>query len=393
MLSLAPTPPANGFVGEAERDRPQPLLPLDLFRCGGCGHVQLLDVVDPLDLFQRRRSAIAAVPALGRYYRTFAETLVARFPQASGRLAVGIGSNDGTLLKVLEAAGCRPYGVEPAVDLARAAIRGGVTTFPGFFSPAIATRIEEESGRAALVVAVNVLAHVDDPRGLLEGVVQLLARDGVLAFEIPCLADLVESNLIDGVRHEILNYYAVAPLVRLFHSCDLDWFAAERVAERGGRLRGYGQHLGGPHPADGSVARLLERERRLRLDDPATFAAFADRIAALRERIAVQLAAWRREGLRLAGFGAPAKATTLVHQLGLGPEWLDFVVDEADWKHGLYTPGLHLPIRPPEALYQLRPDRVVVLSWDFAETIIARYAGYREGGGRFLVPLPEPHIC
>jgi hypothetical protein len=392
VLSLAPTPPANGFVGEGDRGQPQPMLPLDLFRCRSCGHVQLLDVVDPLQLFQHRRSAIGALPALSRYYRAFGESLVARFPHGHGRLAVGIGSNDGTLLKVLEAAGIRPYGIEPAVDLARAAIASGVATFPGFFTPAIAARIEEESGRAAIVVAVTVLAHADNPRSMLEGVVQLLARDGVLAFEVPCLADIIEHDLIDGIRHEILNYYTTAPLVRLFHSCDLEWFAAERIGERGGRLRGYVQHLGGPYASDGSVARLVEREKELRLHDTGTFAAFGGRIADLRERLASQLGAWRREGLRLAGFGAPAKATTLVHQLALGSQSLDFVVDDSEWKHGLYTPGLHLPIRSPEALYRLRPDRVIVLSWDFAETIIARYAAYREGGGRFLVPLPELRV-
>jgi hypothetical protein len=388
-LSLVPTPPANAFVTESERNDPQDRFPLDVFLCRDCGHVQLLDVVDPLRLFQRRRSPIQGLPLSVPYFEDYAGELVQRFRLAQDALIVEIGSNDGTLLRCLENAGMRPQGVEPAVDLARDAIARGIPTFPGFFSPAIASRIEEERGRAAMVIAHSVFAHADDLNGFLEGVHQLLARDGIFVFEIDYLLDMVERGIIDVIRHENLDYHSVAPLVRFLHASDMELIGVKRVGGSAGRLRGYAQRLGGPHAADDSVARLCEKENRAALAEPTTFHKLAERFAALRDELIRMLTAVRDQGGRMAGFGAPAKATTLLHQLGLGPEIIEFIVDDSPWKQGLYTPGLLIPVLPPESLYERRPDVVVVLSWDYAEDIVARHCAFRSEGGRFVIPLPE----
>jgi SAM-dependent methyltransferase len=389
ILSLVPTPLANAFVAAPERNDPQDRFPLDVFLCRDCGHVQLLDVVDPLRLFQRRRSPIQGLPLSVAYFEAYAGELMQRFRLAQDALIVEIGSNDGTMLRCLEDAGMRPQGVEPAVDLARDAIARGVPTFPGFFSPAIASRIEEERGRAAMVIAHSVFAHADDLNGLLEGVHQLLARDGIFVFEVDYLLDVVERRTIDTIRHENLDYHSVVPLVRFLHASDMELIGVKHVGGLAGRLRGYAQRLGGPHAADDSVAALCEKENRAALTEPTTFHKLAERIAALRDELTQMLAAVREQGGRVAGFGAPAKATTLLHQLGLGPEIIEFIVDDSPWKQGLYTPGLLIPVLPPEALYERRPDVVVVLSWDYAEDIVARHRAFRSDGGRFVIPLPE----
>jgi SAM-dependent methyltransferase len=389
ILSLVPTPLANAFVAAPERNDPQDRFPLDVFLCRDCGHVQLLDVVDPLRLFQRRRSPIQGLPLSVAYFEAYAGELMQRFRLAQDALIVEIGSNDGTMLRCLEDAGMRPQGVEPAVDLARDAIARGVPTFPGFFSPAIASRIEEERGRAAMVIAHSVFAHADDLNGLLEGVHQLLARDGIFVFEVDYLLDVVERRTIDTIRHENLDYHSVVPLVRFLHASDMELIGVKHVGGLAGRLRGYAQRLGGPHAADDSVAALCEKENRAALTEPTTFHKLAERIAALRDELTQMLTAVREQGGRVAGFGAPAKATTLLHQLGLGPEIIEFIVDDSPWKQGLYTPGLLIPVLPPEALYERRPDVVVVLSWDYAEDIVARHRAFRSDGGRFVIPLPE----
>ena len=238
ILSLVPTPPANAFVAAAERGDSQDRFPLDVFLCRDCGHVQLLDVVDPLRLFQRRRSPIRGLPLSVAYFEAYAGELMHRFRLAQDALVVEIGSNDGTMLRCLEQAGMRPQGVEPAVDLARDAIALGVPTFPGFFSPAIAARIEEERGRAAMVIAHSVFAHVDDLNGLVEGVHQLLARDGIFVFETDYLLDVVEHGTIDMIRHENLDYHSVVPLVRFLHASDMELIGVKHVGGPAGRLRG-----------------------------------------------------------------------------------------------------------------------------------------------------------
>jgi SAM-dependent methyltransferase len=392
VLSLAPTPPANAFVAASERGEPQDRFPLDLFLCRNCGHVQLVDIVDPLRLFQRCRSPIQDLPLSVAYFEAYAGELVQRFRLAQDALVVEIGSNDGTMLRCLEDAGIRPQGVEPAIDLARSAIARGVPTFPGFFSPAVAARIEEERGRAAMVIAHSVCAHADDLNGLLEGVQLLLARDGIFVFEVAYLLDVIERNTVDTIRHENLDYHSVFPLVRFLHASDMELFAVERVGGAAGRLRGYAQRLGGRYAADGSVEDLCEKEQRAALAEPATFLRLGQRLARLGEALSRMLSAVRERGGRVAGYGAPAKATTLLHQFGLGADIIDFIVDDNAWKQGLYTPGLFIPVLPPEALYERQPDAVIVLSWEYAEDIIARHRAYHAAGGRFVVPLPEIEV-
>lgn len=390
VVSLPPTPLANAFVAGDDVGEPQVTYPLDLHRCRGCGHVQLRDLVDPLAVFQRRRTASADVAAVYQRVRTRAGDILTEIQPRHGSLVVVLGSNDGTVPAVFQEAELRVFGVEPAVDLARAAIAAGVDTFPGFFSPAIAARIEEQSGRAALVVAGNALVHARDPQGFLEGVQLLLARDGVFAFEVPYLPDIAEHLLVDAIRHDVLDHYTLAPLVNMLHACDLEVISA--TAAPLGRLRGYAQYLGGPRPHDGSVERLLEREARGAPVLAGHIETLARRVQALKEALADVLCEGRRNGRRFAGFGAPATATTLMYALGLDAEALDFIVDDCTWKQGLRTPGLHVPILSPNALYSEKPDDVVLLSWDFADAIVERHAAFCASGGRFIVPLPELKI-
>jgi SAM-dependent methyltransferase len=392
VLSLTPTPVANSYVDAAHRDEAQPSYPLDLFRCRRCGHVQLLDVVDPFSIFQRHRSAISAVAARVASTVDHANALLARYRPPPGSLIVGIGSNDGTMLRVVQDAGFVPFGIEPAVALAGMAIAHGVPTFPGFFTAAIADRVEEENGRAAMIVATSVLTHVDDLKDVVAGVRRLLAPGGIFAFDVGYLGDLVEKGLFDAVRHECLDYHAVGPLDRFLSAHGLELIAVERTDADGGRLRGVAQHAGGPHSADGSVAAFRALERRLCLDDAETVRALAAPIKAHTRALRDRLDAIRAAGGRIAAYGATTRATTLLHHLGVDAATLEFVVDDIDWKHGLFTPGLHLPVLAPEALERCRPDWLLVLAWDAADTIMRSCAAFRHAGGRFLLPLPDIRV-
>ncbi|MFQ5764798.1 MAG: methyltransferase domain-containing protein [Rhodospirillales bacterium] len=389
VLSLTPTPPANAFVAADALDAAQPSFPLDVHFCDGCGHVQLLDVVDPRLLFEDYVYVSGTSPAFVRHFEDYADAVIQRLDPGPGSLVVDIGSNDGTLLAAFKAREMRVLGVDPARAIAERATAGGIETKAEFFTPELAAGIRDRLGAAQVVTANNVFAHADDLSGLVEGVCGLLAADGVFVFEVSYLLDVVAKTLFDTIYHEHLAYHAVKPLVGFFEAHGMELFAAERVATHGGSLRGMVQARGGPREADGSVEAFVRLEEAAGLDEARTFVDFADRIDRLGAELRELTVSIRAKGKSIAGFGAPAKATTLMHHFRLGPETIDFIVDDSPLKQGLYTPGTHIPVLPPDALYQRRPDCVIVLAWNFAQPIMEKHSAFREGGGRFIVPLPE----
>ncbi|MEE9275732.1 MAG: class I SAM-dependent methyltransferase [bacterium] len=392
VFSLAPTPPANAFVTEAQRGEAQERFPLDLHLCRDCGHLQLLDVLDPGALFENYLYVSGTSPVFVDHFRRYAEEAIARYGLRPGDLVLEIGSNDGTFLRFFQEAGMRTLGVDPAREIAGRASAAGIETIPEFFTPELAARLRAERGEAALVAANNVFAHADDLAGIARGVRGLLAPEGVFVFEVSYLADVYEHLLFDTIYHEHLAYHAVGPLRPFFERNGLALFGAERVDAHGGSLRGAAQLAGGPRAEAPSVGEMIAHEGALGLDRPETFHEFAERIDRRREELGALLRRLKEEGKMIAGFGAPAKATTLMHHFGLGPEALDFIVDDSPLKQGLYTPGRHIPVLPSSAISERRPDYLLVLAWNFAESIIARHKSFCEAGGRFIVPLPELRV-
>ncbi len=253
VLTLAPTPTGDGLIAPADAGAARPRLPLTLNRCAACGHVQLADLVDRIRILGRPVAAIGADPRRRQASEALARQLIARLSPPRDALIVGIGSNDGTILKPFDDAGCRVQGIEPAANVAGAAIAAGIPTHPGLFSPQVAEKIEEERGRAALILAGQAFAEAGDPAAWMEGVRLLLRRDGVFAFCVDGLADLIETARIDKITHRTIDYHAIAPLKRFLAASDLHLFAAERLP--GGALFGLAQRFGGPHAPDASPTR------------------------------------------------------------------------------------------------------------------------------------------
>lgn len=392
VLSLEPTPPANAFVPPEAAGEEQRRFPLDVHFCEGCGHVQLSDVVDPRILFENYVYVSGTSPVFVGHFEDYAGALIDRFAPPDGGLVVDIGSNDGTLLAAFGRRGMTVLGVDPARDIAAAAGRRGIETVCDFFTPGLARRLRDQRGAASLVTANNVFAHADDLSGMVAGVRTLLAADGVFTFEVSYLVDVDQGTLFDTIYHEHLSYHTVKPLRAFFAARDMDLFAVQRIDTHGGSLRGMVQHRGGRWPADGSVDRLVALEERLGLDRAETMRAFGRRVEALGEAFRAKVSAIKAEGRTIAGYGAPAKATTLMYQFGIGPETIDFIVDDSPWKQGLLSPGLHIEVVPAEVLYQRRPDYLIVLAWNFAGPIIEKHATYHRRGGRFIVPLPQLEI-
>ena len=392
VLSLEPTPPANAFVAANILDRPQERFPLDVFFCEACAHVQLLDVVDPRLLFENYVYVSGTSPVFVKHFEGYAGAVVNRFSLAKGDLVVDIGSNDGTLLTVFKRLGMTVLGIDPARDIARAATERGIETIADFFTPALARDIQSRHGSAAVVTANNVFAHADDLSGIIGGVRALLRPNGVFVFEVSYLVDVFESTLFDTIYHEHVAYHSVKPLKRFFADNGMELIAAQRVDSHGGSLRGMAQLKGGPHQPDSSVEQLVALEEKLGLDRVETLQDFGRKINAVKEELRGILKRIKSEGKSVAGFGAPAKATTLMYHFGIGPETIDFIVDDSPLKQGLYSPGYHIPIVSSKTIYERKPDYLVVLAWNFARSIMEKHSAFREAGGHFIVPLPKIEV-
>ena len=393
VLSLEPTPPANAFVPASALASPQERFPLDVFLCSACGHAQLLHVVDPAVLFENYVYVSGTSPVFVQHFEAYAREVHARFEPKLGSLIVDVGSNDGTLLGFFKRAGHAVLGIDPARAIAERATASGIETLPEFFTLERAREIRRERGPAAIVTANNVFAHADDLGGLVDGVRTLLEPNGgVYVFEVSYLVDVYEKTLFDTIYHEHVAYHSVTPLVGFFERHGMQLIDAQRVSSHGGSLRGVAQVAGGPRPVDRSVAEAVALEGRLGLGRPETFHAFGRRIAERKSSLGTLLGDLKRAGRCLAGYGAPAKATTLMHHFQLGSETLDFVVDDSPLKQGLFTPGLHVPVVPGTAIAERKPDYLVILAWNFADSIVEKLAAFRKVGGHAIVPLPNVEV-
>ena len=391
-LQLAPTPPANAFVPASALGRPQERFPLDVFFCKDCFHLQLLDVVDPALLFEHYVYVSGTSPVFVRHFESYANDVITRFGVKPGDLVVDVGSNDGTLLRAFQQAGCRVQGIDPARKIAADATAAGIPTRAAFFTPDLASALRTELGEAAAVTANNVFAHIDDLAGVLDGVKRILAPGGVYVFEVSYLVDVFQKTLFDTIYHEHLAYHSVKPLIRFFERHDMQLVEALRVPSHGGSLRGIAQRKGGPHPVGASVAAAVREEEALGLDRLETFRKFAADINQLKESLGRLLRDLKAQGKRIAAFGAPAKATTLMFHFDIGPDLIDFILDDSPLKQGLHSPGHHIPVVPAATLYEKRPDYTVVLAWNFAEPIMRQHRRYTDEGGHFIVPLPKLEV-
>ncbi|HEY4188096.1 MAG TPA: class I SAM-dependent methyltransferase [Polyangia bacterium] len=390
VLELAATPPANEFVRQDELDKIQDLIPLSLLLCEQCGHVQLAEIVDPERLFRHYVYVSGTSSVFVSHFARFAGDLAARFHLDATSFVVDVGSNDGTLLKQFQALGIgKVLGIDPALEIVKAAVVAGVPTREGFFTQTMADDIRACEGPADLLCANNVFAHAEDLSGFAGAVRAMLSDEGVFVFEVSYLADVIQDLLFDTIYHEHLAYHAVEPLVRFFDRLGLRLFDAERVGTHGGSIRCFVCPARASHVNTDRLAGLLKRERELGLFSPGVYQRFKDRISELGRQLRTRVDQLRSQGQRIAGYGAPAKLTTLMYEFGLDRNSIDFIVDDSAWKQGLYTPGTHIPVLRPDQLRGRQPGACIVFAWNFADSIMKKNTDYTEAGGRFIVPLPH----
>ena len=391
VLPLTPTPLADAYISADHLHEEQPVYPLDLYLCTNCGFSQLLDIVIPqviyLDYIYETVSSLGLVD----HFRRYANQVTATIKPPENALVVDIGSNDGTLLSFFKKRGMRVLGVDPAREIALSATASGIETLSTFFTNDLASQILNERGPATIITANNLYANVDDLATLTEAIHHLLSPDGVFVFESFYLADWMQNMVFDFTYHEHLSYFSVKPLASFFQRHDMELIDVQRVPTKGGSIRCTIQRSGGPRPVSPAIAELADMETKLGLQRAETFKSFATRIDHAKEQTLELVRSLLTNGKSIAGYGASATTTTLIYHFGLGDE-LSFIADDYPAKQNLYSPGYHIPVLAPQALYERKPDYVLILAWRYAAPIIENHKAFIEQGGKFIVPLPELKI-
>ena len=391
-LNLGFTPPADSFIREQGLQQPETHYPLEVYLCHDCGISQLGYTVPPDILYQHDYPYESSTTRAGRtHFFNFAASVVDRFNLGPEHLAIDIGSNVGVLLDGFKTNGCRILGIEPSANICATAVGRGIETINDFISPKLASQVIESHGKASVVTATNVFAHIDDLDDFMEAINTLLDDRGVLIIEAPHFLKLIENLEYDTIYHEHLLYISVRPLNKLFNRFGFEVFDVEEIGIHGGSIRIYVSRSR-VYPTTKALSDVIAAEESSRIFDHDRLSQFSEEVALHRVKLTTLLRSLKAEGASLVGVSAPAKGMTLLNYCHIGPELLDFVTEKSHLKIGLYTPGTHIPILGDPALAVKQPDYALLLAWNFAEEIIENLKEYRDKGGKFIIPVPEPHI-
>jgi len=388
VLPVVATPPGDHYVSAAEVNVPQETYSHDIVLCKRCGLSQLAYTVNPEILYRYYSYTSSISLGLVDHFRIYAREVLARVKPPKGALVLDIGSNDGSLLRAFQAEGMTVLGVDPATEIAQAATRSGVETRAGYFTKELAFKLKAERGAAAIVTANNVTANVDNLGDLMEGIRHMLAPDGVFVFETSYWLDVIEKSLIETVFHEHLSYFSVKPLEIFFRRLGMELIDVQRVETKGGSIRGTVQLAGGPRTASPSVKDLIALETQAGLYRPETYTAYAARLDGVKNDLQKLLGDLKAQGKTVAGYGASVGVTTLLYLFDLAGK-LTFIADDNPVKQNTFSPGHHIPVLPSAAIYEKKPDYILILAWAYSQPIMKKHQAFADGGGHFIIPLPK----
>ena len=391
VVPLAPTPLAEKYFPDSETAGKQQFYDMDLHMCLECGHVQLLEVVDPDVLWDDYTYHSGQTQGIIDHFEDCAEMIFKRHSLEKNDLVVDIGSNDGSFLRCFQERGLRVLGVDPAEEIARKATESGVETFAEFLSPGLAEKITTQYGSASIVTAFNVFAHTDDLEGMVHSIRNLLSPDGIFVFEVSYLQNIIDDMLLGTFFHEHLSHHSVKPLIRFLKRNGLELIDLQKVFIQGGSLIGTAQLANGPHMLSASIEKFVSQENDRLLDHPDTLKSFAAKLTGLRHQVSELSTGWQDRGISAAGFGAARSGNILIAQMGLA-DLIDFIVDDHPQKVNKRIGGYNIPVLPTKELAERRPDYTFILAWIHAKKIIAGNRAYLDAGGKFIVCCPEVSV-
>jgi hypothetical protein len=392
FVDLGMSPPCESFLTAGQLDQMEPYFPLHVLVCGDCFLVQLPEYVKPEHIFTEYAYFSSFSTSWVEHARKYCYMIKDRLNLGSSSHVFEIASNDGYLLQHFLPLNVPVTGIEPAANVAEASRKKNIPTLVEFFGLKLAKRLVSEGRRADLIIGNNVLAQVPDLNDFTAGMAHLLAPNGVITLEFPHLERLVEENQFDTIYHEHFSYFSFVTINRLARNHRLKVFDVEKLPTHGGSLRVYLSRIDAAHEIAPSVTALLSHEHKIGFEDIETYGRFAARVHRTKRKLLSLLIQCKDEDAKICGYGAPGKGNTLLNYCGVGTDFLEFTVDRNPYKHGRYTPGMHIPIHPVSAIDTARPDYLLLLPWNLKDEIVAQMRHVADWGCKFIVPIPEVYV-
>jgi SAM-dependent methyltransferase len=392
FVDLGMSPLCESFLPADRLDGLEPFFPLHTYVCDSCLLVQLKEYVTPDEIFREYAYFSSYSTSWVEHARKYCVMIKDSLDLGSDSLVVELASNDGYLLQHFLPLGVPVLGIEPAENVARAAIEKGVPTRTEFFGVKLAEQLAAEGLKADLIAGNNVLAQVPDLNDFVAGIARLLKPEGVVTLEFPHIGKLIAENQFDTIYHEHFSYFSLSTIEHLAARHGLKVIDVEKLASHGGSLRVYLALRTSQRDRDRRVDALIVEEENTGLLDIPTYQAFAEQVKRTKRELLSFLISAKNAGKRICGYGAPGKGNTLLNYCGIGPDFLDFTVDRNPYKHGRYTPGMHIPIYPVEAIAEAKPDYILILPWNLKNEIVEQMRFVKDWGGKFVIPIPEVTI-
>ena len=393
FADLGMSPLCESFLTAEQLNQMEPFYPLHVWVCERCFLVQVEEYVRPEGIFTEYAYFSSYSDSWLAHVRAYVDMITARLGLTARNMVVELGSNDGYLLQYFIAKGIPVLGIDPAKNVAQAAIARGVPTVTRLFGRETAGELVASGTRADLICGANVLAQVPDVNDFVDGIEQLLNAGGVVTIEFPHLMRLMAENQFDTIYHEHFSYFSFLTAERVFAAHGLTLFDVEELPTHGGSLRIYARHAADPsRPVTERATRRRDRELAAGLDRLETYASFTEQVHETKRRLLEFLIAVRRRGKRVVGYGAPGKGNTLLNYCGIRTDFLEYTVDRNPYKHGRFLPGTHIPIYPPDRFRETKPDYVLILPWNLKDEIMEKMSYIRSWGGQFVVPIPDVKV-
>jgi SAM-dependent methyltransferase len=392
ILDLGEQPPSNAFIKKEDLKKCEDKFPLRLYLCKECYLLQLLDIVDKEILFREYLYLTSASKPSVNHFKKYAYDVYEEFlKQNKNPLVIEIGSNDGTLLKEFKKLGCSVLGIEPAKNIAKIANDAGITTENTFLNYDIVKKKSLEK-KAAIIVGNNVFGHIDDLKEFMKCVKMLSKEKGVFIFEVPYLLNLIQKLEFDTVYHEHLSYFSLIPLMRLMDEFNLEIFDVKKQKVHGGTIRVFVSEKNNFKKTI-NFEKMIKFEKEFGINEIQTYQKFSENVKELKNKLQNELLKFKKEGKIIFGYGAPAKGNVLLNYCNIGTEFLDYIIDTTPLKQGLYTPGMHIPVKSDKENIE-KPSKQIalLLAWNYEEEIINKEELFLKNGGKFLIPIPTPKI-
>jgi SAM-dependent methyltransferase len=393
FADLGMSPLANSYLKSSQLNEMEPFYPLHVYVCDSCFLVQLPPVKRPEEIFSDYAYFSSYSDSWLEHARSYCESVIGRFGLGDRSLVLEIASNDGYLLQYFVARGIPVLGIEPAQNVADAAIKRGIPTMVRFFGEELSSELRANGKLPDLVIGNNVLAHVPDLNGFVKAMKTVLHERGLITLEFPHLMRLMEENQFDTVYHEHVFYFSLIAIEKLFERHGLAVFDVEELRTHGGSLRIYARHREDPSkPVCEGVRSLLSKEKAAGLADLERYVSFGEQVKQTKRKLLDFLIDAKSQGTSIVAYGAPAKGNTLLNYCGVRTDFIDYTVDRSPHKQGLFLPGTRIPIYQPDRVRETKPDYLLILPWNLKNEIMDQMSYIRDWGGRFVVPIPEVKV-